>query len=260
MQNNKKIISRCLYWILFIIGIIIMLDFVFLMFFDAVINVGIVFTLVLGILLTVIGYLKLFKNIIIFKNKYVFRLIIACATIFIISFAAVQAFIWSGLKDEKNIKVDHVILLGAGLKGDKITATFANRMENCVEYLKANPKAEVIVTGGQGTGETISEAEAMKKYLLEREISENRITKEDKATSTFENFKYSKEILNNKFGNQSYTVMVITSDFHMFRAKMLAKRNGFTAYGIPSRTWWGIFPNSCAREYFAIIKSFLVDR
>lgn len=253
-------LKRKFYGIVLVFGILSVLDFIFLLALHTVINVGTAFPAILGIFLIVLSYLKLYKKFRIVKNLYLSRAIVICLILFIVSFVTVESLIWSSTDDEKSTKVDHVILLGAGLKGDKITATFMNRMENCVEYLEANPETGVVVTGGQGYGEVISEAEAMKRYLLKSGIREDRIIKEDKATSTFENFKYSKIVLNQNFGDQDYTIMIITSDFHMFRAKMLAKRNGFIAYGMPAKTWWGVFPNSCVREYFAVVKSYFIDR
>jgi uncharacterized SAM-binding protein YcdF (DUF218 family) len=254
MKLNKRI-----YWILMIIGIIGVFDFVFLLTLNIAFNVGTILPIVIGVFLIILSYLKL-KGVRLIKNVYFSRGISICLILFIISFVVVEAFIWSSTKDERNTKVDFVVLLGAGLKGDRITATFMNRMENCVKYLKVNPEIRVIVSGGQGIGETISEAEAMKRYLTEKGIKEDRILEEDKATSTFENFKYSKIVLNQNLGDKDYKIMIITNDFHMFRAKMLAKRCGFIAYGMPAKTWWGVFPNSCIREYFAVIKSFLIDK
>ena len=258
MQKNRNI-HRKFYWALFVLGIVCILDFVFLLAIHIVVNVGTALPGAIGVFLIIFCYLKLFKGIRFIKNLYIARAISICLILLLISFLTVEILIWSSVKNEEKTKVDFVVLLGAGLKGDKITATFMNRLDICLHYLKSNPKTSVVVTGGQGYGETISEAEAMKRYLVENGIRENRILKEDKATSTYENFKYSKAVLNKTFGDRNYKIMVITSDFHMFRSKMLARRNGFSAYGMPAKTWWGVFPNSCVREYFAVVKSFLFD-
>lgn len=259
-MESLTTVSRVMYWVLFSLGILCILNFLFLLSLGIVMNVGVLFPVSLGIFILILSYMRLFKNVRIIRNVVAARTLKVAAFLFLLSFVIVEALIWTATENEKDKKVDYVILLGAGLKGDQITATFMNRMENCAEYLKKYPDAMVVVTGGQGYGETISEAAAMKNYLVGVGIGKNRILEEDKATSTFENFKYSKDILKRKFGNENYTIMIITSDFHMFRAKMLAKRTGFTAYGMPAKTWWGVFPNSCVREYFAVIKSVLIDR
>jgi uncharacterized SAM-binding protein YcdF (DUF218 family) len=132
-------------------------------------------------------------------------------------------------------------------------------MEKGVVYLINNPDAVVIVSGGQGTEEKITEAEAMKRYLLDHGIKEDRIIKEETSTSTMENFKNTKEILlQNHVENPR--VLIVTNDFHLFRSKLLAKRNGYIAYGLPSRTPITILPNCYIREYFAVVKSLIFDR
>ena len=83
-------------------------------------------------------------------------------------------------------------MLGAGLKGDTPSLALERRLEKAAEYMNKNGNAIAIVSGGQGKGETISEAQAMENYLLNHGIREDRIIKEDNSTSTYENFEYSK--------------------------------------------------------------------
>ena len=100
----------------------------------------------------------------------------------------------------------------------------------------------------------------MAGYLVGHGIEASRIIKEMKATSTQENFKYSRKILlDEEHIDKNPKVMVVTSDFHMFRAKMLAYRNDFIPYSLPAKTWFGILPNNMFREYFAVIKSLIFD-
>lgn len=158
-------------------------------------------------------------------------------------------------------KTDYLVILGAGLNGDKLSLSLLKRMEKSVEYLKLNPDSTVVVSGGQGPNETISEAEAMKRYLVSNGIKEEQIIKEDKSTNTMENLKFTKKKLdevNKKEGN--YEITIVTSGFHMFRSKILAARNGFKAHGYPSSTYAVLIPNFYIREYFAVIKSFIFDR
>ena len=80
-----------------------------------------------------------------------------------------------------------IIVLGAGLKGDTPSLALERRLEKAAEYMNKNGNAIAIVSGGQGKGETISEAQAMENYLLNHGIREDRIIKEDNSTSTYEN-------------------------------------------------------------------------
>jgi uncharacterized SAM-binding protein YcdF (DUF218 family) len=177
----------------------------------------------------------------------------------IVSFVIIESIILFSVKSEANAEVDYLMILGAGLRGEEISLALQERMEKGVVYLINNPDAVVIVSGGQGTAEKITEAEAMKRYLLDHGIKEDRIIKEETSTSTMENFKNTKEILlQNHIENPR--VLIVTNDFHLFRSKLLAKRNGYIAYGLPSRTPITILPNCYIREYFAVVKSLIFDR
>lgn len=249
-----------LYGVVIAVGILSLLDFVLVVAKGNTLHIGTISLLIIGILCILLGYLKIFKKVQIIKNKYLSRTIIICFALFLCSFVTIESLMWASAKDESNQTVDFVILLGAGLQGDKITVTFKNRIDECAAYLESHPNTKVVVTGGQGIGETITEAEAMERYLVEKGISEDRIYQEDQATSTFENLEFSKVIIDASFSQKDYTIIIATNDFHLLRAKMLAKRLGLEAYGMPAKTWWAAYPGNCIREYFAVIKSYVVDR
>ena len=94
---------------------------------------------------------------------------------------------------------DAVIVLGAAVHGKTPSLTLKKRLDKAVEYHAQNPNAVIVVSGGQGAQEDISEAEAMKIYLIENGVKSDKIIKEENATSTYENFKFSKEILTKNF-------------------------------------------------------------
>lgn len=151
---------------------------------------------------------------------------------------------------------DAVIVLGCGIKGENPTLTLIKRLDKAVEYSTKNKDCIIIVSGGQGPQEDISEAEAMYRYLVLKGVDGNRIKKEDKSTSTNENFKFSKQILDNLI-NSDYTVAYITNDFHNYRAGRLAQINGLRAKGCPSATDLYSIPPSYMREVLAVIQLFV---
>ena len=114
---------------------------------------------------------------------------------------------------------DYIIVLGSKVNGTKPSYSLQYRIDKAAEYLKSHEKTIAIVSGGQGKGEDISEALAMKQGLMKQNIAEDRIIMEDKSTSTDENITFSKTLIpaNMKKG------MIVTNDFHMFRAKRLQK-------------------------------------
>lgn len=154
---------------------------------------------------------------------------------------------------------DAIIVLGCGVKGERVTLTLANRLNKAIEYLNANPNTIVVVSGGQGKGEDISEALAMKRYLVGKNIDENKIYMEDKSTSTVENFKFSNEIINDLFPNGAKIVFVTTS-FHVFRAELVAKKAGIQADGIGSESVWYITLNNYLRECAAITQYWITGK
>ena len=132
-----------------------------------------------------------------------------------------------GITDTVTYQEDVLYVLGGGLKQDQPNAALARRLDAAVEYYEKNPDAIVVVTGGQGPNEWITEGLAMERYLIERGIPAEQIVREEKSTSTYENFVYSKELLKEQFEGD-YTVAFISTDYHIYRAERLAKIAGYT--------------------------------
>ena len=135
------------------------------------------------------------------------------------------------------------------------------RLDKALEYHEKNPDALIIVSGGQGYGEDVTEAFAMKRYLVQNGVPEEIVVEEDKATSTSENMKYSKEILENDFGYTADNIKIafVTNNFHVFRSIKLAQLAGFynTTYLHTSLQWYNYIPNYI-RETLAIFKMWLL--
>ena len=191
--------------------------------------------------------------------KHIFLVLL---TIVFISFIIVESLIVSATRSEEKNKfaldeVCLIIVLGAGLRGEDLSLTLFYRLNKGLEYLRAYPQSQVVVTGGQGPGEDITEAEAMKRYLVTHGIQEERIIMEEKSTSTLENLLFSKRLLQKEPGTK---ISLVTSDFHLFRAKMLARRVGFVPTGIPAESVSYLKPYYYTREYFAVVKSFFLDQ
>ncbi|NLD50089.1 MAG: YdcF family protein [Clostridiaceae bacterium] len=261
MDKSRKKYTKLFYSIVLIIGILGVMDFIFLMLIGTVINFGILFPPVAGVVFITVGLIGINgkSHILRIKNKFLRWSFNSLVILFIFSFVLVEGIILFSARTDSDAQVDYLVILGAGLKGDQITLTFRNRLDVGIEYLKANPGLRVVVTGGQGPGENITEALAMERYLVNNGIEAERIIKEDKATSTNENIKFTKEILLKSTGRSDYKIMIVTSDFHIMRAKMLAVRHGFKPFGLSASTNPYIYPNCCIREYFAVIKSLIID-
>ena len=152
------------------------------------------------------------------------------------------------------------MILGAGLKGDRMSLSLQQRMIKSLEYINNNPNTKIIVSGGQGADELLSEAEAMKNFLTSHGVKENKVIIEDKSTNTFENFQFTRNLLSKIDKSENIKLTIITNNFHMYRAKMLARRQGFIAYGVAAPLHPLLVPNFYLRESFALIKSYIFDK
>ncbi|MCI8770536.1 MAG: YdcF family protein [Lachnospiraceae bacterium] len=148
-------------------------------------------------------------------------------------------------------KADYLIVLGAHVYGERMSANLGYRVQTAFQYLKKNPETKVILSGGQGPGEDISEAEAMRRYLEGKGIAADRILLEDTSVNTEENIQNSAELI----GDMEKSVVIVSNDFHIFRAKRIAKKQGFRKVeGLGSKTHLYTAPNAYAREVIAVIK------
>ena len=159
---------------------------------------------------------------------------------------------------------DYILVLGSGLSnGYEPSLTLANRLDAAITYINYyNNNEKIIVSGGQGNDEKIAESEAMKKYLIEHGVDENRILVENKSSTTYENFKFSKEIIEKDSNKNldSLNIKIITTNFHAFRSRILAWKNGYTnVTNYSSPTVWYLAPVNYVRESFAVVKSVLFD-
>ena len=147
---------------------------------------------------------------------------------------------------------DYVIIHGAGLlKGERISRLLEDRLNKAIDIYRMDPTPpKLIPSGGQGRDETVSEADAMKKYLLEHEIPESDIILENRSKTTMENLQFSKQILDEQEGRK-YTALV-TSNYHVYRALRYCRKIGLSCTGIGSRVAFYYWPSALIREFIAI--------
>ena len=173
-------------------------------------------------------------------------------------FVAMSVFLACyGNIDSKPEKVDALIVLGAGVHGERPSLHLARRLDRAAEYYFENTDILIVVTGGQGFQESITEALAMKRYLLARGVAEDKIIMEEQAASTRENFRFSKEILDGLLG-EGYSVAYVTNDFHVYRAGLVARSEGFKdVYRLHAYTEWYTWPQNYLRESLAVVKTWI---
>lgn len=181
----------------------------------------------------------------------------------IVCLTAMEAVLVSrGETDNSHLPVDAVIVLGAGVNGETPSAALWSRIRAAEDYLERHPDVPVVLSGGQGPGEAISEAEAMRRALWGEDEAENaRLLLEEKSTNTAQNFAFSKALLE-EYGLDTETavIAVVTNDFHCFRSHMIAQKQGLRTVDIPAELpWWWLTANYYLREAFAVVKTALFD-
>lgn len=158
--------------------------------------------------------------------------------------------------------VDAIVVLGAGVNGETPSLTLQTRIQAAAAYMEMHPDVPVVLSGGQGAGEQISEAECMHRELsTDDETWNQRLLLEEKSTNTAENFSYSKEMLREKgISPETAVIGVVTNDFHIFRARLIAQREGLQTVGVSAELpWWWLSANYYLRESFALVKTLIFD-
>lgn len=235
--------------IFLIVGAFLLIDGVFFTIYSNF-NIGSILTILIGAFLIVCGIWM--KKIMSMRSRgaRILRNIVAAglcaATVF-----SLFLFLY-GTNDTVTYDEDILIVLGAGVNGETPTEPLAARLNAAADYYAKNPDAVLIVTGGQGPQEDITEAEAMTRYLTANGVPEEKIVQEDRATSTSENFKFTKEIIGDNM--QDHSIAVITNEFHIYRAKRLAELAGLEVSTLHAPTPWYSAPAMYIREWLAVIK------
>lgn len=148
-----------------------------------------------------------------------------------------------------------VVILGCKVRGRSPSLMLQRRLDAAYDYLRDHPDVSVIVTGGQGADEEISEAQCMAEYLEGKGIAPERIYREDKSADTRENLTNAKEIMEaNDLGSR---ITIVTDGFHQLRAALLAKELGLGCDALSAKTPWYITSSYWVREWLAVAAYFV---
>lgn len=261
-MNKRKTIKTMFGVLLLIAGFLLCLNTLSAYRYSTDWNLGVVLPSLLG-LGCFAWSLKLFllKEPLI-KSRRIRTAVIAVFIVCSLFFVTVEALIIADPythRSELAGTVDTLIVLGCGIWPDgSPTLSLSLRLDRAIEYYKENPHVNIIVSGGQGPTEPFPEAQAMESYLLDRGIPKEKIIIEDKSTSTRENFEFSRKLISQPAG-KPVKIVFTTNDYHVLRSRILASRFGFEAYALPAPTPSVVLFNSYLREFFAFVKSMLVD-
>lgn len=187
-----------------------------------------------------IGYLLWLLAVLIFvfpRLSKTWRIVLAALLVLGAAvFAVFEAPVISNAKTDADPQSDYLIVLGAGVNGSAPSLSMVNRLESALDYLEAYPDAVAIVSGGQGAGEDVTEASAMHDWLIAHGVPESRIVQEDQSTSTRENLENSFAIIRSRGGDPAGGVAVVSSEYHLYRAKQMARALGAKPLGVAAET------------------------
>lgn len=260
----RKKIHHILDIISIVIGILCILYFLYLSFVYGffVISFSWIFLLV-GSILTAYSAYELYKKqyILHFFPIWIQRCILTLLTFSILFFVSVEGYILYQGQQQDTASQSTAIVLGAQLNGRSISRLLRYRLDAAVEFANINPESYIIVSGGKGAGEEISEASAMRIYLIEHGVAQERILIEDKSTNTLENIQYSARILDqHKELKSNQEITIISNSFHLARAKLIAQRSNVAkkCYTYRAKTDLDLAPVFYVREFFGFCKDFLL--
>lgn len=204
-----------------------------------------------GMLLIFIALLiQLFTRV----GKKTKRIVAAVLVLCLAYFIFVEVPIVKSSVGETEQGADYLIVLGAAIYGEAPSLAMVERCDAAIEYLNENPDCVAIVSGGQGSDEVVPEAEIMRRLLVNGGISESRIRVEDKSFSTYENIKFSTE----KYIEPDAILAVCTSEYHIYRAKLIGRELGVSLIGVPANTGHiSVRCNYFIREAFGVTYQWL---
>ena len=180
------------------------------------------------------------------------------ALLILIIYSIVLTFLIFFAQKKRPKSNDVIIILGCRIKATGPTRMLRRRLDTAIEYMKTHKNSICIVSGGQGKDENIAEADAMKSYLINNGIDTNRIIKENKSTSTWENFRFSRDIIDSL--GLPRKMIVVTDGFHQFRAGLISKSLEINVTSLPAKTEPRFIFIYWIREILAITKFFIKNK
>lgn len=185
--------------------------------------------------------------------------ILLCVVLGVMAVCCLLAIIISGCMIgtilDKPKEENTVVILGCKVRGTKPSLMLQRRLDAALVYLEEHPDVPVIVCGGQGPDESMTEAACMADYLQSHGISEERIFQDNKSTSTQENLSNAKEII--EAHEWSDSIILVTDGYHQFRASLIAKNINFRTDAISAPTSWYLVPAYWVREWLGVCHFFV---
>ncbi|MDN6028289.1 MAG: YdcF family protein [Lactobacillus sp.] len=207
--------------------------------------------LILGLLLFFFPVINLWlvphvSHRLMYRYLYQFALLCVGWLVFIFLMYFLTALI--NLVNLRRVRLDYIVVLGAGLIGEQVTPLLAARVRKGIKIYRKYPGSKLILSGGQGPNEVIAEAYAMANYAQARGVPASDLLLETESRTTHENLLFSAKLM-----RPGASFALVTSSYHVYRALVLAKRLGLECIGYGSKTKWYFTLNAFLREFVAYL-------
>lgn len=185
--------------------------------------------------------------------KVVRTVLCCCLAVGTALFCVLEGFVLRGAKTDAEAP-DYMIVLGAGVNGTVPSLSLVNRLTAARDWLREHPDCVAILSGGQGSGEDITEAEAMYRWLTAEGIPAEQLVMEDRATTTRENLLFSIEMIAEREDPARTEIAIVSSEYHLCRARTMARSLGYEMTGVAGKTTYPVLKlNYFVREAFALL-------
>ena len=184
------------------------------------------------------------------KKVYLLGRLLSLIFILVLLFnTAFSAFMLFTSEDRNTDGADYVLVMGFGLEDNKMTEILTLRCDKAIEYMQRNPQCTAVLCGGITKGSTISEALAMKQYIMKAGIAEKRLIVEDSSTNTETNISYAKKLI-----TTGSKIVVISSDYHIHRIRQVCRKAGLAVKGVAANTPYLQLPDKLMWEKIKLIR------
>lgn len=182
----------------------------------------------------------------------------------VLVFGALETIVLSGGRTKINDEPEIMVIFGCQVKPWGPSVLLQDRLDTALDYLEEHPDMTVYVSGGQGPDEPVSEAQCMYDYLTGHGIDPEQIVMEDQSSNTWQNIGNTLDLVKSGGAEGSGQYLLVSSDFHLTRIKMLWKRVWPGTYTVSTLAApVSHFPSRVTmffREPLALVKSFVFDR
>lgn len=192
------------------------------------------------------------------------KVLCALLILAIVVFGLLECYVQAGAKDSIHGEAQVMVIFGCQVKPWGPSILLQDRLDKALDYLADHPDMTVVVTGGKGDDEHVSEARCMHDYLVEHGFPSEQILMEDQSRNTWQNINFTLDLLHEEGYDTTNDILLVSNGFHLQRIQMLWKRAAGGTYMVSTLAAPVTHKPSGVQMFFreplAYMKSFVLDR